>query len=90
MRSVLAGGAALLFAYHAFTFIAAPFAYYNPGQLGGIDGDGGAVAVTWAARAICGGLALLSLALVDWRAIGRGLRALGPHAEGIDKDQEKS
>jgi hypothetical protein len=81
VKSLFAGTAALVFAYNAFFFIASPFAYDNSGALGGIDGDPGAVAVTWAVRAICVGLALLSLAFVDWRGVGHALRAIGPPAE---------
>ena len=41
----------------------------DPGAPGGIDGDPGAVAVTWAARALFVGLALVALALVEWERI---------------------
>jgi hypothetical protein len=69
IRSLFAGVAAIWFAYNALSFLPVPFAYLNDGQQGGIDGDAGAVAVTWAARAIFGGLALVSLALVEWDVI---------------------
>jgi hypothetical protein len=70
MRSVLAAAAAVWFFYNALAFIpqccvVAP----NPGQVGGIDGDPGAVAVTWTARTLFAGLVLLSLAVVDWETI---------------------
>jgi hypothetical protein len=69
MRSVLAAAAAVFFAINAMTFIPqGGFAYLNPGQAGGIDGDGGAVAVTWAARTLFAGLVLVALALVEWEA----------------------
>ncbi len=66
MRSLFAAAAALWFLYSALFFLPSPFAYVNPGQVGGIDGDAGAVAVTIAARTLFAGLALLSLALFDW------------------------
>jgi hypothetical protein len=66
VRAVLALVAAGWFAYNAIEFLPTPFAYLNPGQAGGIDGDAGAVAVTWAARALFAGLAVLSLAIPDW------------------------
>ena len=66
MRSLLAGAAAVWFLYHAFTFLPVPFVTVNDGQFGGIDGDPGAVAITWAARTLFAGLVLISLALVDW------------------------
>lgn len=65
IRSLLALAATVWFAYNAVTFLPTPFAYLNDGQTGGIDGDGGAVAITWAARALFVGLALLSLAMAD-------------------------
>jgi hypothetical protein len=71
VRSLFAGAAAVFFAYNASAFLPAPFAYPNEGQLGGIDGDPGAVAITWAARALFAGLALIALALVDWVAVWR-------------------
>ena len=68
MRTLLAGVAAVWFIVQAFTFL--PYgAYANAGAPGGIDGDLGAVAVTWAARALFAGLALLALALLNWDAI---------------------
>jgi hypothetical protein len=72
IRSAFAVVAAAWFAVNAVTFLPVG-AYLNEGQVGGIDGDGGAVAVTWAARTLFGGLALLSLALVDWDWLGRSL-----------------
>lgn len=66
MRSLLAGAAALWFIYQALTFLPVPFVRLNDGQLGGIDGDPGAVAITWAARTLFAGLVLISLALIDW------------------------
>jgi hypothetical protein len=74
IRLGLAVVAAAWFAYNAFTFLPTPFVHLNDGQVGGIDGDAGAVAVTWAARALFGGLAILALAIPDWDS---GLRALG-------------
>jgi hypothetical protein len=79
MRSLFAVMAAGWFLYNAMNFLPqGGFAYLNPGQAGGIDGDGGAVAVTWAARTLFGGLVLLSLALVAWERvlalIGRSAR----------------
>jgi hypothetical protein len=75
VRSIFAVIAAGWFAYNALNFLPTPFVYLNEGQLGGIDGDAGAVAVTWAARTLFGGLAALSLALVEWTTLGRALRA---------------
>ena len=66
MRSLLAGAAAVWFMYQALTFLPTPFVTLNEGQLGGIDGDPGAVAITWAARTLFAGLVLISLALIDW------------------------
>jgi hypothetical protein len=79
IQSLFALAATAWFAFGAMNFLPTPFAYLNPGQAGGIDGDGGAVAVTWAARALFGGLALLSLALIDWDGL---VAALRPGAEG--------
>lgn len=72
IRTAVVLVAAAWFAYNAFTFLPTPFAYLNEGQLGGIDGDAGAVAVTWAARALSGGLAVLALAIPDWDKVVRG------------------
>ena len=69
MRSIFAFVAAMWFLYNALTFLPWP-AYANPGAPGGIDAaDGGAVAVTWAARALFGGLVPLALALIAWERI---------------------
>jgi len=73
LRAALALIAAGWFAYNAIAFLPTPFAYLNPGQAGGIDGDAGAVAVTWAARTLFAGLAVLSLAIPDWRLAIRRL-----------------
>ena len=70
-RLVLGAIAAAWFGYNAIAFLPTPFAYLNPGQVGGIDGDPGAVAVTWAARALFAGLAVLALAVADLGVIGR-------------------
>jgi len=66
IRSALALVAAGWFAYNATAFLPVPFVYPNEAQSGGIDGDAGAVAITWAARTLFAGLAALSLATVDW------------------------
>lgn len=71
MRSIFAAAAATWFAFNAVSFLPVPFVLPNPGQVGGIDGDPGAVAVTWAARALFGGLAILALALINWGALVR-------------------
>jgi hypothetical protein len=72
IRSLLFVAALAWFAYNAMTFL--PFgAYLNEGATGGIDGDPGAVAVTWAARNLFAGLAILSLAMIDWDVLGRVL-----------------
>jgi hypothetical protein len=78
IRSVLAVLAAAWFAYNAATFLPVPFVHLNEGQLGGIDGDSGAVAVVWAARTLFAGLIPLSLALVDWDRLGRAFGGPGP------------
>ena len=66
MRTVLAGAAAAWFIWLAATF-EAPFGYYvNDGQAGGLDGDAGAIAVRSAVRMLSVGLALASLALLNW------------------------
>lgn len=41
----------------------------NSGSTTGIDGEPAAVAITWAARVLFVGLALLALALVEWGKI---------------------
>ena len=65
MRTILAGAAAAWFIWLAATF-EAPGVYLNDGQAGGLDGDPGALAVTYAVRMLSVGLALVSLALVNW------------------------
>jgi hypothetical protein len=70
MRSLLAAFAAAYFLYNALTFIPQGAALIlNPAQRGGIDGDPGAVAVTWAARTLFTGLVLLSLSVMEWEKI---------------------
>lgn len=70
VRSLLAGAAAIWFVYNAIAFIPQGAGVItNPGQIGGIDGDPAAVAVTWAARTLFVGLFLVSLALVEWGQI---------------------
>jgi len=81
IRSALALVAAGWFAINGATFLPIPFVYLNDGQLGGIDGDAGAVAVTWAARTLFAGLAALSLAILDWDWLG-GLVKSGRAADG--------
>jgi hypothetical protein len=75
IRLVLGVVAAVWFAYNAIAFLPTPFVYVNDGQVGGIDGDAGAVAVTWAARALFAGLAILALAVADLDLVGRMLRS---------------
>jgi hypothetical protein len=70
IRSLLALGAFGWFAFNAMEFLP-DGAYLNDGASGGIDGDPGAVAVTWAARNIFIGLAILSVALIDWDWVAR-------------------
>ena len=74
IRSLLSVGALGWFAYNAATFLPSG-AYLNDGASGGIDGDPGAVAVTWAARTMFVGLAILSLAFIDWDWLGRAVRS---------------
>ncbi|HEY7331466.1 MAG TPA: hypothetical protein VH859_00750 [Candidatus Limnocylindria bacterium] len=70
MRTVFALLAAGWFLFQALTFL--PFGTYaNSGAPGGIDGDLGGVAVTWAARAAFAGLTALALALIDWEFLFR-------------------
>ena len=83
-RSALALIATVWFAYNAIAFLPTPFAYLNEGQLGGIDGDAGAVAVTWAARTLFAGLAVLSLAVVDWEWIARAGRSIVSSSRASD------
>lgn len=79
MRSVFAAAAAGWFIYNAIMFIPQGAGLLlNPGQVGGIDGDPGAVAVTWAARTLFAGLALISLALVEWGKIVSVFRTPSP------------
>ncbi|MBA3403986.1 MAG: hypothetical protein H0U13_04735 [Gemmatimonadaceae bacterium] len=84
IRSLLSFAAAVWFAYNAAAFLPVSGAYLNEGASGGIDGDPGAVAVTWAARTLFAGLAVIGLALIDWDWLGRELRSLGnlPGREG--------
>jgi hypothetical protein len=72
IRSLLFVAALGWFAYNAMTFLPLG-AYLNEGATGGIDGDPGAVAVTWAARNLFAGLAILSLAMIDWDVLARVL-----------------
>jgi hypothetical protein len=75
IRSAFALIATLWFAYNAIAFLPTTGAYLNEGALGGIDGDPGAVAVTWAARALFAGLAVLALSILDWDWLGRAIRS---------------
>lgn len=74
MRSVFAGLAAIWFGYNAVSFVPAFGVYLNAGAPGGIDGDPAGIAVTWAARALFVGMALVSMALVEWGSVARLLR----------------
>lgn len=80
IRLVLAMVAAVWFGYNAIAFLPTPFVHLNDGQVGGIDGDPGAVAVTWAARALFAGLAVLALAVADLGIIGGMFRSNGQGA----------
>ena len=75
IRSVLAVIAAGWFAYNAALFLPEPWVRLNDGAPGGIDGDDGAVAVIWAARVLFAGLAVLSLAIVEWRGVEAAFRS---------------
>jgi hypothetical protein len=75
IRLALGVVAAAWFGYNAIAFLPTPFVYLNDGQVGGIDGDAGAVAVTWAARALFAGLAVLALAVADLGLVGRLIRS---------------
>ncbi|HET9520441.1 MAG TPA: hypothetical protein VFO73_05280 [Candidatus Limnocylindrales bacterium] len=66
MRSLFAGLAAAWFAYHALSFLPPTGVYLNDGAPGGLDGDPGAVAITYAARALFVGMTLIAVALVEW------------------------
>ena len=72
IRSLLSLAAASWSAYNALNFLPVG-AYLNEGASGGVDGDPGAVAVTWAARNLFVGLTILSLAIIDWDWLGRVL-----------------
>jgi hypothetical protein len=83
LRSLFAVAAALLFAYLALTFVAegAFVSEQYEGEVGQaaravttIEGTEAGVAVTSAARTLSWGLALLALALVEWRALAERLR----------------
>jgi hypothetical protein len=74
IRSLLSVSAMGWFAYNALSFLPSG-AYINEGASGGIDGDPGAVAVTWAARTLFVGLAIMSLAMIDWDWLGRTIRS---------------
>jgi hypothetical protein len=69
MRSLFAAVAAIYFINNALAFLPADLVHVNEGAVGGLDGDAGAVAVTWAARALFGGLAILSLAAFEWSKV---------------------
>jgi hypothetical protein len=69
VRSLLAGAAAVWSIIQATSFLPTPFVLPNEGQVGGIDGDAGAVAVTWGVRAIFVAIALISLALLEWHIL---------------------
>ena len=72
MRSLFAGLAAIWFAWNASQFLPAIAVHLNSAAPGGIDGDRSRVAIANAARALFAGMALVSLALVDWRwLVGR-------------------
>lgn len=80
MRSLLAAGAAVWFIYNAVAFLPAGSGVYaNAGAPGGLDGDGGAVAITWAARTLFVGLAPMALALIEW---GKILNIFRTRADG--------
>ena len=66
MRSLLAGLTAAWFAYHALNFFPPLGVYLNEGAPGGIDGDPGAVAITYATRALMAGMTVIALAHVEW------------------------
>jgi hypothetical protein len=76
IRSRFALIATLWFAFNAIALLPTSGAYLNGRALGGIDGDPAAVAVTWAARALFAGLALLALSMLDWDWLGRAMRSL--------------
>jgi hypothetical protein len=77
VQSLLAAAATIWFAVNASSFLPQGGGVYpNDGAPGGIDGDPGAVAITWAARALFIGLALLSLALVEWDKLVTLLRRM--------------
>ena len=65
IRSLFAFAAAAWFGFNAIWYVGAGV-YENEGASGGIDGEPGTLAVTFAARMLCVGLALASVALVDW------------------------
>jgi hypothetical protein len=77
MRSLFAGLAALWFGYNASTFLPEMAVYLNEGAPGGIDGDPGAIAITYATRTLFAGLTLVSLALIDWGWLASRLRDSG-------------
>ena len=75
MRSLLSIGAAGWFIYNALTFIPQDSGVFiNELERGGMAGDPGAVAVTWATRQLFIGLALIALALIEWQRINNFLK----------------
>jgi hypothetical protein len=79
VRSLFAVAATIWFAVNASSFLPqGGGVYLNDGAPGGIDGDPGAVAITWAARALFIGLAILSLAVVEWDKLVKLLRTVPP------------
>lgn len=76
IRSAFALMATVWFAYNAVAFLPTSGAYLNEGAQGGIDGDPGAVAITWAARTLFAGLTILALAVFDWDWLGHSMRSV--------------
>lgn len=73
MRSLLAGLATTYFVIAGLSFTA-PSVVENASTSTGLDGDPGAVAITLAARTLFFGLAILSLALVEWNRVRTALK----------------
>jgi hypothetical protein len=65
MRSFVAVIAAIWFLFQALTFVP-PGARQESWPFGEISGDPAAVAIAAAARVICFGLSLASIAIVSW------------------------
>jgi hypothetical protein len=83
MRSLFALLAAAFFAYNALTFIP-PGVFSNEAATNGLDGEPASLALMYGVRVVCGGLVLVSLALLEWRRILAIAQGAGDAVVGED------